>query len=263
MWTDKIWMTLESSSYCNLLCERCSQNNSSLRDKSFLSRGLVKKIINEIVHEKIKLSSLNPFFRGEPFLNPEFPWFMDYISGKLREFLFIDNIVIHTNGMLLSGENMRSVLDISDQSVLPHPNDLFISLDSVDDLIYSKIRKGGCLQTVLENIRRFLDARERRGQFGPNIIFQMIVQPLNKGQLVKFYEEIRDIHSGISSKPLNVMYTIENEPWRISSDTVYFRSLEGAPWEREKNNRLIRQELKILQKNGIIQYDGSWRKDEK
>ncbi|PLX19543.1 MAG: hypothetical protein C0601_01425 [Candidatus Muiribacterium halophilum] len=166
--------------------------------------------------------------------------------------MFIDNIVIHTNGLLLNNENRRAILDISDQKVLPHPNDLFISLDSVDEKSYRNIRKGGDLSTVIENIKKLIEERQKRDQFGPNIIFQMIIQEKNQGQSEKFFKRIKDIHSKLSDKRLDIRFTKDNEPWRVESDTVYFRNLEGKPWEKEINMGFFERELKSLQKRGII-----------
>ncbi|MGM0607433.1 MAG: radical SAM protein [Candidatus Muiribacteriota bacterium] len=252
MWTDKIWLTVETSSFCNYSCPYCSQHNYRLKDKRFLKLDEWKKIIDDFINSKRKISNLNPFYRGEPLLNPEFGDMIYYFLNKSRQFLFCDFIVIHTNGFFLEDENLKAILRASNQQILPHPNDLFISLDASNAETYRKIRKGGDFNRVVSNIKNFLIHRKKLNQFGPNIVLQYIISKKNVDEVSDFYKFAMDLFCKYSHKPVDIQYSKDNSPWRVKTDTIYYRVLEGERHQFENNREVFFSGLKKLKKNDII-----------
>ncbi|MCK9225912.1 MAG: radical SAM protein [Candidatus Muirbacterium halophilum] len=252
MWAEKIWLNIETSSFCNLCCGHCSQHNFILKDKKFISKSLFCKIIDELVENKIKISNINPFFRGEPLFHPDFSFFMDYIKTKYMEFPFIDFVSIHTNGVYLSEENANSILSLSNQRVLPHPNNLFISIDAADSETYKNVKGRDCYYKVIDNIENFLIERQKRDQIGPDIVFQFVVTEKNKHNVCDFALNIYNLTKKFSNKKLKFLSSLDNSPFRVESDTLYFRLCESNAEFADFYRDIYKECLLELNKNSII-----------
>ena len=252
MWWEKIWLNIETSSFCNLCCGHCSQHNFILKDKNFISRENFCNIIDNIVKNRIKISNINPFFRGEPLFHPDFSFFMQYIKKKYKEFAFLDFVSIHTNGVFLKDDIMNSILELSDQRVLPHPNNVFISIDAAAPDTYKKVKGKDCYNEVMDNIKKLMTEREKRNQRGPDIVFQFVVTENNFHEVNMFVENIFNMIQSINSKKLDYKYSYNNEPFRVKSDTVYFRLCESENDKQDFYRQIYKQSLLELNKNSII-----------
>jgi len=253
MWSDKIWLTVETSSFCNYRCPDCSQHNLKLKNKCFIDNDFWYKIIDSFVENRFHISNLNPFFRGEPLIHPDFGKLLLYTRKKAAEFLFCDFMTIHTNAYYLEEKNSYSLLEISDQKVFPHPNDVFLSLDASNSDVYSKIRIGGDFERVKTNIINFLTLRKKRNQFGPNLIFQFIVRDENVNYICDFYYFWSEVLKKYSHKSFEVHFSENNNPWKVKTDTIYFRMLETSSNRKDFNMEIFNIGLKKLKEKGIIQ----------
>jgi len=250
------YITLEISSACNLSCDFCSQHNKDIFKKGFMSFELFKKLIDEI-SENNEYCSINPYFRGESLLHPQFNEFMDYIYESSLEKPVCEYIVLHTNGLLLNEKNAKSILRVCDQSRLIHPGNLIISIDAASPDTYTKIR-GGNFILLIENIKGFLKLRNKYNQWGPNIVFQFIIQNENSEEAIKFVELIKGICSKYSHKNVDTVASFKNRPFEIKNDIIYFRMLESDAFSQKEYEILYRDTVKHLAENieiEIFDYD--------
>jgi radical SAM protein with 4Fe4S-binding SPASM domain len=142
---------VEVASICNYRCIFCYQTDSELTRKQnghmgLMSLDLFKKVIDELEGkcEAITLAS-----RGEPLVNRSIGQMLQYMSGK-----FLASKV-NTNASLLTEERCHDILASDLQT-------LVFSCDAAEEPLYSELRVGGNLETVLKNIRSFKEIKEKQ-----------------------------------------------------------------------------------------------------
>ena len=111
---------------------------------------LFKKIIDEAVEGGTKAITLAS--RGEPTLHPKLGEMLEYCSGKFFE------LKINTNGIILNDKLIHQILKSG-------VTDMVFSIDSYTKKDYESIRIQGVFETVLNNVKRFKEIKER---FYPN-----------------------------------------------------------------------------------------------
>ncbi|MFH1034252.1 MAG: radical SAM protein [Pseudomonadota bacterium] len=142
-------LTLELTNACNLRCAMCPSRLRPEQGKGFMEAGLFRNIVDQAaLHLPV---ALVPFFRGEPLLHPEILPLLAY--AKTRG---LGPIQLVTNGMLLDEAMARGLLDLGLDFIS-------FSLDTVSPAEYARIRQGGDYSTVMANVARFLDMRNRQG----------------------------------------------------------------------------------------------------
>ena len=145
-----IYLLIEPVSACNLRCIMCFQI-----DKSFTSNNnfmgnmeidLFKKIIDEAVEGGTKAITLAS--RGEPTLHPKLGEMLEYCYGKFFE------LKINTNGTKLNDKLIHQILKSG-------VTDMVFSIDSYTKKDYESIRIQGIFETVLNNVKRFKEIKEK------------------------------------------------------------------------------------------------------
>lgn len=141
---------IEPTSVCNYRCVFCYQTDKSFSQKreghmGMMSLDTFKAVVDEIQGnvEAVTLAS-----RGDPLIAPEITPMLEYISGKFL------GLKINTNAWALDEEKAHAIL-------AAEPNTVVFSADAADADLYAKLRVGGKLDRVLENIRRFQEIRVR------------------------------------------------------------------------------------------------------
>jgi len=157
----------ELTNNCNLQCPECSSGSDRMqRERGYMDIELFNKIIKELTPF---LYNINLYFQGEPMLHP---LFFSFISNSLNT-----HTIVSTNGHFLSEEN-------SEKIVRSGLGKLIISLDGVNQDIYSAYRKNGNLNTVLDGIRNVADAK-KKFKSSLKIEIQFLVNKLNENQIPK------------------------------------------------------------------------------
>ncbi|MDD5089928.1 MAG: radical SAM protein [Candidatus Wallbacteria bacterium] len=233
----RCFLSLELSSFCNLSCDFCSQHNHAIRDKSFMQFSLFRRIIDELAEKQLTLKSINPFFRGESLLHPDFCAMLDYIYEKSSVKPVAEYIVLHTNGLLFDNDKIESLLRVSDQKRLPHPGNLILSMDAATEKTYRLIRKGE-FGILVGNIRALLERRRELSQWGPNVVFQFIVMEDNYTEVKEFESLIRSLCTQSGHKEPVVRFSPDNQPLEFTGDTIYFRMQEADPCRQEQLREL-------------------------
>lgn len=210
------YLVIETTNCCNLDCIMCPHGEMT-RKKGFMNFELFKKIIDE---SEGKTEFIYLHFFGEPLLHPKIIDFINYAGGKGM------TIALSTNATLLdeniSKKILSSKLDL-----------LIISIDSLNPDIYTKIRKGSKLETVIKNIDTLLKMQQTL-ESTLNISLQMIEMSLNKNEvetfnshwkcreglnltikpLYNYADQVKDINDLGKFPEKNILKKVCVEPWR-------------------------------------------------
>lgn len=153
-------INIETTSICNLDCLMCPTRSKARADGT-MSMELFQRAADEIAAHGAEIVWLHAW--GEPFVDAQLFERIAYI----KQYPSIRNVVISTNATLLRGERARRLAESELDTVV-------FSLDGVTAETYEAIRRGARFSVVLENVRRFLEARQARGGRGPRAVFQII-----------------------------------------------------------------------------------------
>jgi radical SAM protein with 4Fe4S-binding SPASM domain len=149
-----IYLLIEPVSACNLRCIMCFQIDESFTsNNNFMGNmdiDFFKKIIDEAAEGGTKAITLAS--RGEPTLHPKLGEMLEYCSGKFFE------LKINTNGIILNDKLIHQILKSG-------VTDVVFSIDSYTKKDYESIRIQGVFETVLNNVKRFKEIKEK---FYPN-----------------------------------------------------------------------------------------------
>jgi magnesium-protoporphyrin IX monomethyl ester (oxidative) cyclase len=170
---------IELTNRCNLACIQCLRSQGlkpyTLGDMRFED---YRRILAQFPHA---LSvGLNGF--GEPLLHAQFC----EIVAHTRATLPWAKIVIYSNGMLLADGLAQRVLE----SGLTEVN---ISIDAAHSETYRKVRRGGKLEVVHQNIRDLLRRRSAAKLKLPLVNVNFVLLNENEGELVPFVEQAAEL----------------------------------------------------------------------
>lgn len=149
-------LVIESTSRCNLKCSMCprSIDKSPTGDFADLDESILDNLENAIKN----CNSVCLSWMGEPLVNNR----LEEIAKRIKDINKRVLITITTNGLLLDEERakklIRSGIDV-----------ISFSIDSAKDEIYRKIRVGGSLNQVKENIRNLTRLKKSMLSFRPII----------------------------------------------------------------------------------------------
>lgn len=154
----RMWIDL--TTVCNLRCPICPQSVRPLVP-AYMDFNLYKKIIDEI---KEYVFDINLAVIGESLLHPRLSEMIAYAQR---------NRVItrlHTNATILSEELGKKIIG-SGLSFIS------FSVDGFDKESYEKVRVGARYETVVANIRRFLELKKHLKSRLPYVVIKTIVNP--------------------------------------------------------------------------------------
>jgi radical SAM protein with 4Fe4S-binding SPASM domain len=204
-------VTIELTNQCNLKCTMCPRIYMK-GSRGFMSMSLFKKIIDEVsTHNNI---ALVPFFRGEPLLHPDFAEMITYAKTNR-----ISPIQLTTNATMMTEDIAQTLIDIELDFIS-------FSVDSIDNDMYSKIRKGANLQKVIKNIEILCELKEKKRCGKPEIQVSVVktentVDSLDdfiafwQGRVdrVRVYEEhSKGGNYGSLSEGRNISTTLKRQP---------------------------------------------------
>lgn len=188
-------LALNFNGHCNLECRMCHiwREPNGLYDKM----GWWKQV-EEWATGIRELELLS----GEPFIQKDTYRLIDFISEKNPTCQWS----ITSNGHWHLSNKIKSSLD---KIKFKH---LIISIDSLDPMIYPKIRTKGTLSIVLDNLERLIQydqSRIERGLDSLNIHLSFLVQQDN-------WHEIGEFHEFAKRKQLKVFRIFLYEPEQFS-----------------------------------------------
>jgi MoaA/NifB/PqqE/SkfB family radical SAM enzyme len=178
MKSQPIGIEIEMTNRCNLACIQCLRSLGlkpyQLGDQDFEN---YKKILAQFPY--VMNLSLNGF--GEPMMYKPFFDIVEY-TRKERPWC---KIGIYSNGMLINEERAQRLM----QSGLTELN---ISIDAARPETFRKVRRGGKLETVHNNIRTLMRVKQETGTKYPMVGINFVMLNENEGELVEFVEQTAD-----------------------------------------------------------------------
>lgn len=143
-------LQVEPTSVCNYRCVFCFQTDPVFTDgrrghMGMMSLDLFKRVVDQAEGrcEAISLAS-----RGEPLLCPDLEAMLAYARGKFLA------LKINTNASRLTEAHCHAILQADANTVV-------FSVDAASEPAYSRLRVGGSLERVRQNIVRFQEVRAR------------------------------------------------------------------------------------------------------
>jgi len=144
------YLQIEPASVCNFRCVFCYQTDTDFTAKSgghmgTMALDLYKAIVDQCAGhvDFISLAS-----RGEPLVSKDITQMLDYSRGKFL------GLKMNTNASLLTEAKCHAILSGG-------LNTLVFSADAAQEPLYSQLRVGGKLATVLKNIEMFREIQAR------------------------------------------------------------------------------------------------------
>ncbi len=170
---------IELSSFCNLRCTMCPHGDDGQDiQKGLIDYDVALKVIREC--EEFGVSSLKFSGRGEMLLHPRF----EEIVASAKSAGILD-VMFNTNGLLLTPERARSVMDSGVDLII-------ISIDGATRETYEKIRVDGDYDTLLRNIEFIIDYRKTSRRTKPLIRLQFVKMKDNIHEFGMFREMWKD-----------------------------------------------------------------------
>jgi radical SAM protein with 4Fe4S-binding SPASM domain len=203
-----------------------------------LDLNLYKKIIDELHPELVWLIL---YFQGEPFLNKSFLEFVKYAASKNLYTATSSNAHYFTDEMAKA--TVESGLDR-----------LIISIDGTNQETYSKYRKGGQLNKVIEGTENLLKWKKELGVQTPHIIWQFIAFKHNEHQIPeikKLAKEIGVDELGIKTAQI-YDYQTSNEFIPENEDLSRYSKTETG---YQIKNKLLNQCWRMW-RGSVITWDG-------
>lgn len=228
-------ISFELTNHCNLNCPECASGSGEMkRERGFMDIELYKRIITEL---KPYLFYINLYFQGEPMLHPLFFSFPEH-TGKIYT-------VVSTNGHYLTPEN-------SVRLVRSGISKLIVSLDGMDQEVYSYYRVNGHFKKVTGGIRNI---REARGNYRSSMNFeiQFLVNKFNEHQIPMVKNFAREAGASLKLKSMQVLSEEDCERW-IPSIKKY-RRYENVNGIHVIKNRMPNRCFRLWF-NPVITWDG-------
>lgn len=181
-------LDFESNASCNLSCIMCVMGSAGYKNnmvsEPLMSRELYGRIMEEAGDNGLPAMTFG--FLSEPLLRKDLP----EMIARAREAGVMD-IRLGTNGMLLTNAVSRDLIDCG-------LTRLEVSIDAFKPKTYGRIRRGGRLETVVDNVLNFMEARQKLGADFPVLRLSFLKLPFNERELddfMEFWAEKADLFS--------------------------------------------------------------------
>lgn len=186
---------VELTNNCNLKCPECTTGSGRMtRKRGYMDIDLFIRVMKEL---KPYLFNTNLYFQGEPMLHPGF---FSFLESSLDTYT-----TVSTNGHFLSDVNCERLI----KSGL---DKLIISLDGIDQEIYSQYRINGNIDVVKAGIERLSEARiKARSSF--KIEIQFLVNKLNEHQIPLAKEFAKNNKAVLRLKSMQITEKKDVEKW--------------------------------------------------
>lgn len=194
-------LIIDVTEFCNLACVHCPYETvTKLKGagRRHLDEALHRKLIDEVAEDgKGRCRYLRYTGDGEPLLHPKLASLLSY--AKRRTGLPIN---LTTNGLLLTGERIRALLDAG-VTVFD------VSLDAFEPETYAQVRVKGDLAIARENTLNLIARAKEAGT--AKVMVSFVRQPINDAEVEPFrrywsergadHVVIRTCHSAAGSVP--------------------------------------------------------------
>jgi radical SAM protein with 4Fe4S-binding SPASM domain len=179
-------VSAELTNLCNLRCPECASGSEIIkRGRGFMDIELYKKLIYEL---SPYLYYINLYFQGEPMMHPQFFSFTSLLGNI--------NTVVSTNGHFLSPEN-------SEKLAVSGLKKLIVSLDGMDQEVYSVYRRNGDFGKVVTGIKNVASAIDRHNS-SLKLEIQFLVNRHNEHQIQKAGRFAKEVGARLKLKSMQI-----------------------------------------------------------
>jgi len=214
-WGYPFMLQIEPTNACNLECPLCPVGRKELgRKTEHMSFESFKSVIDDM---EDYLLFLVMWGWGEPFMNPQLPWMIQYASVR--------NIrtVTSTNAHFLDNESYLTEIMSSGLTTL------IVAIDSVHDEKYSLYRKKGNLNKALAGLEKVVEIKKRLGS-KTLINLRMVVMKQNEHEFSSLRKLARNIGTDLFTvKSLNPSCGSVNMDSDLVPDNLKYRRFEYDP----------------------------------
>ena len=188
-------ISFELTNHCNLRCPECASGSDLIkRARGFMDIELYKKVVAELTPY---LYYINLYFQGEPMMHPQFFSF----QGLTRNI----NTIVSTNGHFLTAEN-------SERLAMSGLKRLVVSLDGMDQEVYSEYRRQGEFGEVVAGIKNVADARDKF-RSSLKLDLQFLVNKYNEHQIHEAERFAKEVGACLKLKSMQVISSENIEKW--------------------------------------------------
>ena len=182
-----VTVSIEITNHCNLRCPECFSGSGRMtRDRGYMDISLFEKICREL---KPFLYEMSLYFQGESMLHPDFQSFLRKSEGI--------RTTLATNGHFLTRENAELL-------AASGLNKLIVSLDGLDQDIYSDYRINGDIRTVLDGISNVSEAI-RKNSSDLKLVIQFLVNRMNEHQVPAIRRFSEEIGASVRFKSMQII----------------------------------------------------------
>lgn len=246
--------------FCNLSCIACGQNAHEgyghpgglgppvfhQGKKGFMSPKLFKKIVQDIIKDKVKFDIFHFYWFGEQLLHPYFTEMLEYLMLSNKGQRWFNRLWINTNATLLFGDRAKILAKAqrwgdSGNGILER---LHFSIDAASSSTFSRLKRRNQFEMVQKNCRNFLGLRGNNNW--PKLVFGFIIMPENAHEAPQF----RDFWAGELNEralPFSVDY---NTPDISKGDSIFYKVcyLPIQKEMEELHNRVL-QDMNLMEKD--------------
>ena len=176
-----IQLDFELNASCNLKCPMCPISAESPKGKgkkTWFDFEFFKELIDYSVKKGTRAIKLN--YINEPLIRNDLIKFITYAKER-----GIIDIYFSTNGILLNK-------DISEKLITSGLTRIQVSLDAFTQQTYDKVRPGGDLKKIIENVNGFLELKEKYNAKIPLLRVNFVKTELNEFELDNFMNFWKD-----------------------------------------------------------------------
>lgn len=182
-----IAIQIEPTTRCSLRCPFCAGRTLEQGDLSY-------EDFEKVISRFSGLRSVSLQGEGEPLMHPDFIKMVGYLKKRGIEVYTI------SNGLLLDIDMIRNLCSSG-------LDEIGISMESLDENLYKRLKPGGSLEKVISNIKGLIKYRNIMGYKKPRSHIRFIVMKCNISEIpsvVKFSQELgldAPFFSEIQDKP--------------------------------------------------------------
>lgn len=223
-----IFLSIETSSVCNLSCPECAVGQGrTLRYNHLLTLETFRHIIDQTAST---LLHVQLYFQGEPLLNNQI--------GAMIQYAHNHRIMttLSTNAMLLTPKIAQTLIDTG-------LDKLIVSLDGTTQQTYEIYRQGGILNQVLQNVHTLTQLKRQKGTNHPIVETQMIVFHHNEHQINDFRRLSTEIGADQMVLKSAQIYNFSEKASQIPTNKKYARYVfRNNHWQiKRTSHRLCRR----------------------
>ena len=233
---------IDPTNACNLGCPLCPTGlGQSQRTKGILKFDDFKKIINEAEDYCIELHLYN---WGEPTLNKNLVEMLKYAKSKNIWTRISSNLSLKYKGDYVE-KLIKSGLSL-----------LHVDIDGIDQDVYSKYRKKGDLNIVIDNLKKIKEIKKQNNLKEPIIELAMLAMKQNEHQHKDFFNFAEQLNAD-EIKIDKIQHNPNmDEDWLPANKELIYKTYEGGKANSNSSNEEEIKQCHWPWSGIVINWDG-------